>query len=757
MTSGAQLREHEFVVTGMTCVGCAQSIKRALKRRPGIDSVSVHVPASRCLVAFDESLTDRRSVAKWIRETGFDVVEDQSREDAGNQLGDGDAAASAVQRAERRSTVNLLVGLALTVPLFILSMGRDFGLWGAWAAADWVDFLMFAMATPVQFWVGRDFYTGSIRALRTGMANMDVLILLGTSSAYGLSVVVMMALFAGNSLFGNHVYFETSATVVTLVIAGHWIESRAQAKTNGAITALLGLQSKSARVLRGDREVDVPVDEVRVGETVLIRPGERVPLDGEVIEGHTEIDERMLTGESIPRHKSVGDRVVGATINCDGVIRVQVTAANHESTLSRIVKQVETAQSTKAPIQRLADQVSAVFVPIVAFVAVVTFIYWSVFVGDGIAATLRMIAVLIISCPCAMGLATPLAVTVGMGRGAQLGVLFKSAEAIQKLRSVNHFVFDKTGTLTEGTPSITDVIAAEGETDQQVVAFAASLENGSQHPVGLAIVSYAQELKIDVPASTDLSSTAGGGMTGWLSGERFRVGNERFVKLSPSDAECWTSKASELKSQAKTLIWVQRGETIIGLIAVRDRMKPEAMEVVEQLKRRGVETTLLTGDNTETANIIGNELRIGHIVAEVLPEAKASLIAELQRSGESVGMVGDGINDAPALATADVGVAIGSGTDVAIEAADVTLPGSSLSGVINAVRLSDATIRNVKQNLFWAFAYNVLLIPVAAGVLCNVEFLPVWLRELHPITAALAMVCSDLVIVTNALRLRRFS
>ncbi|MEO1614685.1 MAG: heavy metal translocating P-type ATPase [Planctomycetota bacterium] len=751
-----ELRKEDFSVAGMTCIGCAASIERSLLRRPEIESAQVQFSASRCTVTFDGSVTDREKVADWIRETGFEVIEAADSSEQGGDPAQLDQVTQIESRIQDRATRNLILGISLTLPLFILSMGRDFGLWGAWAHAAWVNVLMALVATPVQFWVGRDFYRGAWRALRTGMANMDVLIVLGTSVAYGFSLAVLVTLMRGSTLLGEHVYFETSATIITLVMAGHWIESRAKTKTNGAISSLLELQVKSTFVIRDGRNMELPIEQVRVGDEVMVRPGERIPVDGIIINGHTEVDERMLTGESVPRLKKTGDRVIGSTINCDDVIFVKADSTNNESTLARIVEQVRLAQSTKAPIQRLADQISAVFVPLVSLIAVVTFAYWFFVVGDTVAALLRTIAVLIISCPCAMGLATPLALTVGMGRGAQEGILFKSGEAIQKMRDINHFVFDKTGTLTQGNLEITKILTVDDCEPTELVSLAAAIEKGSQHPMAKAILDHAEVFNLALPVATDIVSTAGGGLAADIDGCEVRIGNRRFIDPGKEDIDRWASKAIELESQTNTVVWVQRSGRVLGLIAVRDEVKPDAAEVIETLLRQGKGVTLLTGDNSKTASAIAERLGIKNVIAEVLPEEKLDSIKGFQHQGDRVAMVGDGINDAPALAQAEIGIAIGSGTDVAIEAADVTLLGESLDRVTAAFRLSDATLRNVKQNLFWAFAYNVLLIPVAAGVLSGFESLPIWLRELHPITAALAMVCSDLVIVTNALRLKRF-
>jgi Cu+-exporting ATPase len=748
----------EFNVSGMSCAGCAQSIERSLMRQPEVDSAVVNFSGGNVVVTYDPSRIDRDQLANVIRQLGF-LVQTEGNETA--QLEE--------QRAKRDSLA-MMIGIGLTLPLFILSMGRDFGLWGPWANANWVNYLMFALATPVQFYVGRDFYLGAFRSLRSRFANMDVLVAMSTSVAYAFSVAVMLMLASGSQVLGQHVYFETSATIITLVMVGHWIESRAKTRTNGAIASLLNLQSKSARVLRGGSEVDVPIEEVVVDDQVIVRPGEKVPVDGIVVVGRSVVDESMITGESMPVAKSVGNDVIGATMNCDGMLTIQAKHLGQESALARIVQQVAEAQATKAPIQKLADRISGVFVPIVIAVAIAAFLIWFFIIGDPIQAMLRMIAVLIISCPCAMGLATPLAVTVGMGRGAENGILFKSSEAIQRVGDIDHVVLDKTGTITRGEQTVTDVIPAtsmsavsnstEGISRQQLISFAASVERGSQHPIAKAILDEAERTGVELVMPEDVQTQPGQGVTGMLSGQVVRVGNQRFMN------QCFVSQFAEIESalaetaadlqrQAKTVIWVAGDSRILGLIAVADSLKPQSRAAIAALLEKGIRVSMLTGDNRHTASAVAEQVGIHDVVADVLPGEKTSRIKDLQSAGESVAMVGDGINDAPALVQADVGIAIGTGTDVAIEAADVTLLGGDLSAVARAVNLSDLTMRNIKQNLFWAFAYNVALIPVAAGVLAGVESVPMWLRELHPITAALAMVGSDLVIVSNALRLRK--
>ena len=465
----------EFTVSGMSCAGCARSIETALLRNPSVCDAVVNLSGGNVVVTYDSSRTGRDDLADVIRETGFGVEDSLET-----------AARSNQQRASR-DKFSMLVGLALSLPLFVLSMGRDFGLWGPWAAANWVNYLMFALAAPVQFYVGRDFYSGAVRSLRSGFANMDVLVSMSTSIAFAYSTLVMVALSRGSSILGGHVYFETSATIITLVMVGHWLETQAKAKTGDAIASLLSLQSRTARVIRGGEDAEIPIEQVVVGDQVLVRAGEKIPLDGSVIAGHSVVDESMITGESLPVEKTTGSEVIGATTNLEGMLTIRVRHVGTDSALARIVKQVSDAQATKAPIQHLADRISGVFVPVVVAVALLAFCIWFFFVGDPLQAMLRMIAVLIISCPCAMGLATPLAVTVGMGRGAENGILFKSSESIQRIGTINHFIFDKTGTLTRGKQVVTEVVPWSGMTAQQLIRVAGSVERGSRHPIALAI------------------------------------------------------------------------------------------------------------------------------------------------------------------------------------------------------------------------------------------------------------------------------
>lgn len=738
----------DLPLSGMTCVGCAKSIELALGRKSGVLQTAVDFPGSQVRVTFDDARIDRAEVVQTIRASGFEVVE----------ATEGQTLEEAVDTANRseseRQWSRLWVGAALTLPLFILSMGRDFGLLGSWAHAAWVNWLMFALATPVQLYVGWEYYRNAVGSLKNRSANMDVLVAMGSTTAYLYSLVVLLSVTFGNKQWGEHLYFETSATIITLILLGRIVESQAKGKTGAAIQSLLGLQAKTARVERDGRQQDLPLSQVVVGDKIIVRPGEKIPVDGVVLAGQSAVDESMLTGESLPVDKVVGMSVTGATLNRQGLLTIEAQKLGGESALAQIVQQVKQAQASKAPIQLLADRITNVFVPIVIVVALLAFGVWFFIVGDLTQALLRMISVLIISCPCAMGLATPLAVMVGMGRGAEQGILFKSSEALQRMGDVTQIVLDKTGTITQGKLSVTDVVSLGSLTREQILQFAASVEQGSEHPLGVAIVLEAAAQNVALLETHDFLSKAGQGVVARVDAKVVQVGNLKSLDDVQAPSSSLENTALELERQAKTVMWLAVEGQVVGLIAVADTLKPSSPAAISQLKQLGLKVAMITGDNVHTARATAEQVGIAEVLAETLPGDKAARVKQLQSQGGVVAMVGDGINDAPALASADVGIALGTGTDIAIESADVTLLRGDLSSVPQALRLSKATLRNIKQNLFWAFAYNVLLIPVAAGILASFTFLPLMLRELHPIMAAFAMILSDMVIVANALRLR---
>ncbi|MFT5522579.1 MAG: Cu+-exporting ATPase [Pirellulaceae bacterium] len=734
-------------VAGMHCVGCAQRIERVLDDLDGVSEANVSFPSEKVTVVFDPTTVAAKLIVATIEKNGFQVIQPDGDGDTGEQIRQNEAASQ---------TRRLIVGLVLTIPLFILSMGRDFSLWGAWAHEPWVNWFMFALATPVQFYVGSDYYISAYRSLSNRYANMDVLVAMGSTVAYFYSIAVLLSKTYQIGEWGDHVYFETSATIITLILVGRLIESKAKNRTSAALKRLIGLQATTATVIRGGDEVEISVNDVIVGDNVVIRPGEKVAVDGIVVAGDSSIDESMITGESLPVDKSAGDEVIGATINQNGLLRVEARSVGHQSKLAQIIKMVEHAQSSKAPIQQLADRISNIFVPIVLAIAASSFLIWLLAGAGFTPALLRLTAVLIISCPCAMGLATPLAVVVGMGRGAERGILFKSSEALQRMHEVTAVVFDKTGTVTKGELEVTDIIAVD-DTEvgrNHVLRIAASAERGSEHPIARAIVAAASARSLILDSPTDFEAVAGHGIRAQVDSLRVVLGNQRLLDREHVGTSDLTDRVASLQAEAKTTFWLAVDGIALGVIAVADTIKQTSPAAIADLKKLGLKVLLLTGDNQATALAIAEKAGIEEVYAEMLPADKASRIQELQRQGHIVAMIGDGINDAPALAQANVGVAMGTGTDVALETADVTLMQGDLSRVAEAMRLSHVTLQNIKQNLFWAFGYNVLLIPIAAGVLAPFAWAPDYLRELHPIMAAFAMVASDLVIVTNALRLK---
>jgi Cu+-exporting ATPase len=666
-----------------------------------------------------------------------------------------DAEAEARQAELQHQYRRLWVGALFTLPLFLLSMARDSGLFGMALDSGWVNYLFWALATPVQFYAGWDYYTGAYKSLRNGAANMDVLVALGSSVAYFYSIVVTLGIVE----LGMHTYFETAAVIISLIVVGKVLEARAKGKTSEAIKALIGLQPKTARVLRHGEEADLPISQVRAGDVVIVRPGEKIPVDGVVLEGITSIDESMITGESLPVQKQAGDPVTGATLNKNGRIKFQATRVGRETVLAQIIKLVEQAQGSQAPIQKVVDQVSAVFVPVVIVIAVLTFVAWYAAESDFTHALVRLTAVLVIACPCAMGLATPTAIMVGIGKGATNGILFKNSDALQRANKLNAIILDKTGTLTRGEPTVTDIVRSKtwpGD-ERQLLTIAASVERASEHPLGEAIVHAAEIQGLSLSEPQTFAAITGRGVEATLNGQHVLIGNLALLEEQQVNLNGLAPDAQRLQAQAKTAMWLAVDGQAVGLIAVADTIKEGSVEAVREMRGQGLQVVMMTGDNRATAEAIARETGIDRVFAEVRPEDKAAKVKQLQDEGLVVGMVGDGINDAPALAQADVGLAIGTGTDVAIETADVTLMSGDLRGVPKAIRLSHATMRTIWQNLFWAFGYNVLLIPVAAGALAALAVGPDFLRELNPMLAAFAMAFSSVSVVTNSLRLKSAS
>lgn len=750
---GVAVVSAEFSIIGMDCVNCSNTIQRKLRKMDGVLEANVNLATERADVEYAIGAVSQGEMIATIRKAGFDVAQATADQDIE------DVEAAARQNEVQHQMRRLLVGAIFTIPLFIMSMGRDFGLLPILDYKAWVNWFFFFLATPVQFYVGWDYYIGAYKSLRNGSANMDVLVAMGSTVAYVYSVFVLFGHTFGIHTWGHHVYFETSATIITLIVAGKLVEARAKGRTSEAIKKLIGLRAKTARIIRDGMEQDIPTDQVMRGDVVIVRPGEKIPVDGLVVSGRSSVDESMLTGESLPVDKQVGDEVIGATVNKQGLLHFEATKIGRDSALGQIIKLVEHAQGSRAPIQQLADRISNVFVPIVMVIALVTFGIWFAVTGEFTPAMLRLTAVLLISCPCAMGLATPLAVMVGMGRGAENGILFKSSEALQTTQSLTAVVLDKTGTITKGELAVTDLVISDQSsvTSHQLLKLAASAEKGSEHPIGEAIVAYAADQKVRLSNPTNFQSIPGHGIAATVDRHEVLFGNLRLMQREQIPLNGLESEVARLQREAKTAMWLAVDGQACATIAVADTVKDSSRAAIEQMQRLGLQVFMMTGDNEATAQAIASEVGVDRVFAEVLPQDKAAYVKQLQDDGYKVAMVGDGINDAPALVQADVGMAIGTGTDVAMESADMTLMRGDLRSVSKAISLSKATMANIRQNLFWAFFYNVLLIPVAAGILAPFAGVPNWLRELHPIMAAFAMVASDLVIVTNALRLRRVS
>ena len=734
-------------ITGMTCVNCAATVERALCRTEGVAGASVNYATERAIVELSEEGATFEDLSVAVERVGYGVLQADP-----DELDDVEAAAR--RRELEDQTRKFWIGVGFAGPLFILSMARDFGFLGSWAYAYWVNWLMFVLASPVQVYVGWDYYVGGWKALRSGSANMDVLVALGSTVAFVYSVVVVVMLSVGSTLAGEHVYFETAALIITLIKLGKLLEVRAKGDTSEAIRELIGLQPDTARVVRQGVDYDIPISDVVVGDLLLVRPGERIPVDGEVVDGLSSIDESMLTGESMPVEKAPGDVVVGATMNKSGAFHFRATRVGADTALAQVIRLVQEVQGSKAPIQRLADQVAGIFVPIVIIVAVLTFFVWWVVVGaDFSVALVRLVAVLVIACPCALGLATPTAVMVGTGRGARQGILFRSSEALQRVRQLGTVVFDKTGTLTRGEPEIRTVITLDSD-EAELLRLAGSAELMSEHPLGEAVLREAQSRSLNLTKPSSFRAIPGRGVEAIIGGAEVLVGNQVLMSERDIDLTEFELAKESIVVGGATPLWVAIDGKADGVLGAADTLKEGSADAVQELKLEGLAVIMLTGDQNATAEAIASSIGIHEVRAEVLPHQKCDVIRELQ-ADHVVAMVGDGINDAPALAQADVGIAIGTGTDVAIEAADVTLMGGDPRSVATALALSRATMRTIEQNLFWAFFYNVVLIPVAAGAFYSVTFLPMILRSLHPILAALAMALSSVTVVGNSLRLRR--
>ena len=740
-----------FSVTRMTCAACARRVEKALSRTDGVLTANVNLAAEKAAVEFEPSSVSEGKLAGVVEAVGYGVAREEDQTPEGEY---------------RALRADFLVAAALTALVLIGSLSYMLG-FGAPIPMGWLNVALLVLATPVQFWAGRRFYRGAWGALRHGGADMNTLVVVGTSAAYLYSAVATVApqLFAGGTR--ADVYFDTSALIITLILLGRLLEARARSRAGEAIKRLAALGAKTARVVRDGEERDVSVEDVEIGDIVVVRPGEKVPVDGVVVSGESAVDEAMITGEPMPIVKGAGDEVIGATMNTSGSFRFRATAVGEDTALAQIARLVEEAQGTKAPMQRLADRISGVFVPVVVAIAAITFLVWLAFGPEPAftVALLNFVAVLIIACPCAMGLATPTSIMVGTGKGAEAGILIRGGEALEAAHGLITVVLDKTGTLTNGDPALTDVVATNGLPEKELLRLAASAEKNSEHPLGEAIVRGVRERGLPLAEADEFRATSGGGVAASVEGCYVLVGSRRFLAESGVDEDGLAPLGEELARRGKTPVFVAVDGKPAGLLAVADTVRSESREAVALLRAMGLEVAMITGDDSRVAEAVARELGIDRVLAEVLPQDKADEVKRLQERGEKVAMVGDGVNDAPALARADVGIAIGTGTDVALEAADMTLISGDVRGVARAIGLSMATARNVKQNLFWAFAYNVALIPVAAGVLYPLfaggpvpEALRPFLGEhgfLNPVLAAAAMALSSVTVVSNALRLRR--
>jgi len=755
-------KEIDLPITGMTCANCAATIDRVLRRKDGVQYVNVNYANENASIRFNPSLISENEITTAIKNAGYGVAQLLSPDSSVVESVD------IAREAEiKKQSKKFWTGVVFTLPLFMFSMARDFNLLNPWAYQWWIPWLMLLFATPVQFYVGSDYYIHGYKSLRNRTANMDVLVAMGSSVAYFFSFIVAVYLTRGNTTFGEHVYFETSAMIITLIKLGKLLEVKAKGKTGSALKKLIGLQSKTAHLLLPDGDQETPVDSIKVDDKILIKPGEKIPLDGVIIDGHSNIDESMLTGESIPVEKNIGDTVVGATINLQGTITIRVTKIGKDTVMAQIIKMVQQAQGSKPPIQKLADKVAGYFVPGVIVIAFLVFTLWILIGGDVTSALLRLIAVLVIACPCALGLATPTAIMVGTGRGATQGILFKNGETLELAGQVKNLILDKTGTITYGQPEVHQIITSPNGVESQssftyspdeLLKIVASIERVSEHPLAEAIVNKAKEKDLALVDPKDFYAFPGKGVVAIYNEKEIAIGTQNFIFEKGLDTKKLIPEAEKLEMEAKTVVWVSADNRVIGLIAIADKVREEAARVMESLKRHKINVSIISGDNQKTTETVAREIGISQIKSGVLPHDKAEYVRKYQKDHDGLtGMVGDGINDAPALAQADVGIAFGSGTDIAMEASDITLVRNNLYGVLQAFQLSKSTMNVIKQNLFWAFVYNLILIPIAAGILYPFTALPDFLRSLHPVLAAAAMAFSSVSVVLNSLRLRRIS
>jgi Cu+-exporting ATPase len=786
---------------GMSCASCANNIEEAIRSVPGVEACSVNFGAEQATIQYNPQQTNLEDIQQAIEEAGYFAYPLQEQEMMSAQT---DAEQEARQAESRKLKRRLILGGVITIILVIGGLPMMTGVHMPWIPA-WLHHPLFqlVLTAPIQFWSGESFYQGAGKAFKRHTATMDTLVALGTSAAffYSLFPTFFPGFFLNQGLSPD-VYYEISAVVITLILLGRLLENRAKGQTSEAIRKLMGLQAKTARVIRNGQEIDLPIAEVVEGDVILVRPGEKIPVDGEIIDGSSTIDEAMVTGESLPVKKQPGDEVIGATINKTGSFKFRATRVGKETFLAQIVKLVQQAQGSKAPIQKLADQVTGWFVPVVIAIAIATFIIWYNFMGNVTMALITTVGVLIIACPCALGLATPTSIMVGTGKGAENGILIKGAESLEMGHKLQTIVLDKTGTITQGKPTVTDFVTVNGTAngnELNLLRLTASVERNSEHPLAEAVVNYAQSQGLELTDAQDFEAIAGSGVQGYVSNQWVQIGTHRWMNELAIDTGALQQHWDRLEYLGKTVIWIAVNSKIQGIMGIADAVKPSSVNAIRTLQKMGLSVVMLTGDNRRTAEVIAREVDIKRVFAEVRPDQKAAVIKSLQvektrRVGDAVtrrvfltnspcpppclprspapllpvpasprprvwlssrqsivAMVGDGINDAPALAQADVGIAIGTGTDVAIAASDITLISGDLQGIVTAIQLSRATIRNIRQNLFFAFIYNVAGIPIAAGIL-----FPIFGWLLSPIIAGAAMAFSSVSVVTNALRLRNF-
>jgi Cu+-exporting ATPase len=737
---------------GMSCASCANNIETAIRSVPGVSECAVNFGAEQASVTYDPQRTDIQAIQSAVDEAGY--VASPIEHDVLSEADDEEKTARQAEHRDltRKVWVGGIISLILLVGSLPAMLGLAIPFIPTWLHNFWFQAILTA---PVQFWCGKTFYVNAWKALKRHTATMDTLIALGTLAAYFYSLFVTIDpgfLTAQGIMPG--VYYEVSAIVVTLILLGKLFENRAKGQTSEAIRKLIGLQAKTARVIRNGQEIDIPISEVVLGDVILVRPGEKIPVDGEIIDGSSTLDEAMVTGESLPVKKQVGDEVIGATLNKTGSFQFRATRIGKDTFLAQIVKMVQQAQGSKAPIQRMADQVTGWFVPAVIAIAIATFILWYNLMGNVTLALITTVGVLIIACPCALGLATPTSIMVGTGKGAENGILIKGAESLELAHKLQTIVLDKTGTLTQGKPTVTDFVTTNGTANGneiKLIRLAASVERNSEHPLAEAVVQYAKTQEVQLTEVRAFEAIAGSGVQGTVSDRLVQIGTQRWMQELGIDTSALEQQWERLEYLGRTVIWLAIDSKIEGIMGIADALKPSSANAVGALQRLGLEVVMLTGDNRRTAEVIAREVGIKRVFAEVRPDQKAAKVTEIQREGKVVAMVGDGINDAPALAQADVGIAIGTGTDVAIAASDITLISGDLQAIVTAIELSRATIRNIRQNLFFAFIYNVAGIPIAAGIL-----FPFFGWLLNPIIAGGAMAFSSVSVVTNALRLRNF-